>query len=89
MLRLFIKLDLASSYHQIVMEDTSIQKIAFGTNQGHFEFLIMPFWLCNAPASFQRLMNKVFIDNIGKSITMYLEDIQVLSQNINEHCQYL
>ena len=83
------KLDLAFGYHQIAMEETSIQKIAFRMNQGHFEFLVIPFGLCNAPTTFQQLMNKVFADNIGKFIVVYLDDILVFSRKTNEHWQHL
>ena len=85
----FTKLDLSSSYHQIVMEETSIQKTVFCTSQGHFQFLIMPFGLCNAPANFQRMVNKVFTDNNGNFIAVYLDDILVFSRNIDEHWQHL
>ena len=71
------------------MEETSIQKTAFRTNQGHFEFLVMPFGMRNAPATFQRLMNKVFADNIGKFIVVYLDDILIFSRNLDEHWQHL
>ena len=87
--KVFTKLDLASGYHQIAMEETSIQKTAFRTNRGQFEFLVMPFGLCNAPASFQRLMNKVFADNIGTFIAVYLDDILIFSRTIDEHWQHL
>ena len=49
----------------------------------------MPFGLCNALASFQRLMNKVFTDNIGKFIGIYPDDILIFSRNIDEHWQHL
>ena len=49
----------------------------------------MPFGLCNALASFQRLMNKVFAINISKFIATHLDDILVFSWNLDEHCQHL
>ena len=87
--KVFTKLDLASGYHQIAMEETSIQKTAFRTNRGQFEFLVMPFGLCNAPASFQRLMNKVFAKHIGDFIAVYLDDILIFSRSIEEHWQHI
>ena len=55
----FTTLDPTSGFHQIEMDEESIPKIAFNTDEGHFEFKRMPFRLKNAPATFQRVMNYV------------------------------
>ena len=87
--KVFTKLDLASGYHQIAMDDDSIYRTAFTTSLGQWEFLVMPFGLCNAPATFQRLMNKVFATEINKFILVYLDDILIFSESIEEHWEHL
>ena len=67
------------------MAETSIEKTAFRTNIGHWEFLIMPFGLCNSLASFQTLMNRVFKDKLNSFILLYLDDILIFSRSIEEH----
>jgi len=82
--RYFTGLDLASGYYQVPMAADSIEKTAFVTPEGHYEFLCMPFGLTNAPVAFQRLMDQV-LGNLKNSIAFpYLDDVIIPSKTLEE-----
>lgn len=85
--RYFSKLDLRSGYYQVRIAAGDEPKTACVTRYGAFEFRVMPFGLTNAPATFCTLMNKhPFLDRF---VVVYLDDIVVYSQTLDEHIQHL
>lgn len=81
----FTTLDLASGFHQIEIDEESIEKTAFSTEFGHHEFLRMPFGLKNAPATFQRVMDQILRGLVNKTCLVYLDDIIIFSTSLQEH----
>ena len=85
----FSTIDLASGYWQIEMEKSSIEKTAFTTHKGLYEFTVMPFGLTGATGSFQRLMDCVLSGLLWKSCLVYLDDVIVFSKTFEEHQEHL
>lgn len=85
----FSKIDLRSGYHQLRIKVDDTLKTSFRMRYGHYDFLVMPFELTNAPIAFMDLMNRVFNLYVDQFVIVFMDDILVYSPSKKAHEQHL
>ena len=83
--RIFSVVDLFSGYFQIPLTECSKQKIAFWKKFGLFQYKVMPFVLCNVPATFQEAKKMILSPSLHRSVAVYIDDIIISSSTLEEH----
>lgn len=82
-------LDLQQGYHQVAIEPDDVYKTAFITRYGQYEWLVMPFGLCNAPSIFQAMMNEFLGADLDEFASAYLDDLSIYSSTREAHVQHV
>jgi hypothetical protein len=85
----FNQIDPKSRYFHIRIADEDVEKIAMRTRYGSYEFLLMPFGLCNASLTFTTFMNSIFHEKLDEFVIIYINDILVCYKTIEEHVEHL
>jgi len=85
----FSKIDLRSEYHQILVKPEDVQKTAFRSRYGHYEYVVMPFGVTNAPTVFMDYMNRIFWQCLDKFVVVFINDILIYSRDRDEHAEHL
>jgi hypothetical protein len=86
---IFSKLDLTKGFYQIALAPECREQLAFSTPDGLRQWTVMPFGIANAPATFQREMQRVFRERLDKSVMVYIDDILVFSRSAEEHAEHV
>lgn len=87
--KVYTKLDVIAAFNNIRIQEGDEEKTAFQTRWGLFEYVVMPFGLCNAPATFQSYINSVLHDYLDVFCTAYLDDVLIFSENPEEHEEHV
>ena len=85
----FSKINLRSGYHQMRVHKEDVQKTAFRTRYGHYEFVVMPFGLTTAPTTFMDLMNRVCGPMLDRLVIVFIDNILVYSRSREQHEEHL
>jgi hypothetical protein len=82
---MFSKIELRLGYHQLRIKEDEVPKTTFKTRFGHYKFIVLPFGLTNTPRVFMSLMNGVFCEYLDKFVQVFIDDILIYSQMMEEH----